>query len=143
MKTIADGGIRQVGDIVKALTIGADVVILGNMLAGTEESPGNTIIDPESGLPVKIYRGMGSKEANVGEIRGYSRLPQGVSGHVKYKGSIHEWVPLIRDGIISAFHVLNCKNIKELHEKMNKGKIRFEKRTVGSLRESNVHDLLM
>ena len=112
MKTIADGGLKQVGDIMKALTIGAHAVMLGNMLAGTEESPGETILDPESGLPVKVYRGMGSKEANTSGIRGYSRLPQGVSGHVKYKGSIHEWVPLIRDGIYSAFHALNCKNIQ-------------------------------
>jgi IMP dehydrogenase len=142
IKTIADGGIRQVGDIMKALTIGADAVMLGNMLAGTSESPGNTIIDPESGLPVKVYRGMGSKEANTNKIRGYSRLPQGISGHVKYKGSIHEWVPLIRDGILSAFHVLNCKNIEELHKKMYSDKIRFEKRTNSSVNESRPHNLI-
>ena len=141
MITIADGGLRQVGDIVKALTIGAKAMMLGNMLAGTEESPGETIINPETGLPVKIYRGMGSKEANVGGIRGYSRLPQGVSGKVEYKGSIHQWVPLIRDGLYSAFHALNCLNIRELHEKMRAGEIRFERRTIGSLQESRVHDL--
>ncbi|MCK4521504.1 MAG: IMP dehydrogenase [Nanoarchaeota archaeon] len=142
MKTIADGGLKQVGDIKKALVSGADCVMLGNMLAGTEESPGKTKIDPESGLPIKEYRGMGSKEANVGEkIRGYSKLPQGVSGNVKYKGSIHQWIPLIRDGLISAFHVLNCRNINELHEKMYSGQIRFERKTIGSIEESGVHDL--
>jgi IMP dehydrogenase len=113
MKTIADGGLRQVGDIKKALTLGAHCVMLGNMLAGTEESPGETMIDPETGLPVKVYRGMGSKEANVGGIRGYSKLPQGVSGNVRYRGSIHQWVPLIRDGLYSAFQVLNVRSIQE------------------------------
>ncbi len=140
--TIADGGMRLPGDVTKALMSGADVAMLGNMLAGTEESPGETIIDPESGLPIKVYRGMGSKEANIKSIRGYSRLPQGVSGHVQYKGSIHEWIPLIRDGIILGFHVLNCRNINELHDKMYAGEIRFERRTLGSLRESGVHDVI-
>jgi len=142
MKTIADGGIRQVGDIAKALAIGADAVMLGNMLAGTSESPGDTIIDPQSGLPVKIYRGMGSKEANTGNIRGYSKLPQGISAQVRYKGSIHEWIPLIRDGIISGFHVLNCKNIEELHNKIYSSEIRFEKRTNSSVNESRPHNLV-
>jgi IMP dehydrogenase len=141
IKTIADGGLRQVGDIAKALAIGADAVMLGNMLAGTEESPGETITDPESGLPVKIYRGMGSKEANVGGIRGYSRLPQGVSGYVKHKGSVHDWVPLIRDGLYSALHAINCKSISELHERVSSGDIRFERRTEGSIKESGVHDI--
>jgi IMP dehydrogenase len=141
MKTIADGGLRLVGDIKKALTIGADVVMLGNMLAGTEESPGETVINPKTGLPVKVYRGMGSKEAGVGAMRGYSSLPQGVSGHVDYRGSVHVWVPLIRDGLTSAFQVLNCRNIQELHEKMYAGKIRFERSTIGSLSESKAHDV--
>ena len=142
IRTIADGGIKQVGDIVKALTVGADAVMLGNMLAGTYESPGDTIIDPESGLPVKVYRGMGSKEANTGKMRDYSKLPQGISGRVRYKGSIHEWVPLIRDGIISGFHVLNCKSINKTHEKMYSGNIRFEKRTNSSVNESRPHNLV-
>lgn len=141
MLTMADGGLRQVGDIMKALTIGADLVMLGNMLAGTDESPGEVQINPDSGLPVKVYRGMGSKEANVGGIRGYSKIPQGVSGYVQCRGSVHQWVPLIRDGLISAFHVLNCENIQELHEKMYSGEIRFERRTIASLKESGVHDL--
>lgn len=141
MVIIADGGLKQTGDIYKALTIGADVSMLGNMLAGTEESPGETKIDPESGLLIKVYRGMGSKEANVGGIRGYSKLPQGVSGHVQYNGSVHEWIPLIRDGILSALQVHNCKSIKELHDKMYAGEIRFERITIGSLQESGVNIL--
>jgi len=142
MKTIADGGLREVGDIVKALTVGANAVMLGNMLAGTKEAPGEVKIDPKTGFPMKIYRGMGSKEANTTGIRGYSKLPQGVSGHVKYKGSVHQWVKLIRDGLISAFHVLNCRNIPELHKKMREGEVRFEKRTEGSIKESTIHDLI-
>jgi len=138
---IADGGLREVGDIVKALTIGADVVMLGNMLAGTEESPGETIIDPQSGLQIKVYRGMGSKEASAGKARGYSRLPQGVSSSVQYRGSVHSWIPLIKDGILSALESLNCQSIPELHKKMYSGDIRFEKRTVGSLQESRPHSL--
>jgi IMP dehydrogenase len=141
MATIGDGGLRQVGDIVKTLTIGADAVMLGYMLAGTQESPGEVEIDEGTGMPIKIYRGMGSKEANVGGIRGYSRLPQGVQGNVNYKGSVHEWIPLIRDGLISAFQVMNVSSIEELHKRMYSGEIRFERRTIASLQESGVHDI--
>ncbi|TKJ17716.1 hypothetical protein CEE44_04250 [Candidatus Woesearchaeota archaeon B3_Woes] len=141
MRTLADGGIKHVGDIVKAQSNGASIVVLGKMLAGTEESPGETIVDPESGLLVKIYRGMGSPEANVGGIRGYKKLPQGITGHVQYRGSIHKWIPLIRDGMISAYHVLNCRDINELHKKVYNGEIRFERRTIGSSQESKTNVL--
>lgn len=140
--TIADGGLREVGDIVKALSVGADCVMLGNMLAGTEEGPGEIISDPKTGMPVKVYRGMGSKEANVGGIRGYSRLPQGVSGKVKYRGSMHEWVPLIRDGLRSGFQALNAQDIEDLHAMLREGTLRFEQRSIGSMKESGVHDLI-
>ncbi|MFH1588954.1 MAG: IMP dehydrogenase [archaeon] len=140
-KTIADGGIKEVGDITKALGIGAHAVMLGNMLAGSEEGHGEVIPNPETGIPYKVYRGMGSKEANVGEIRGYSKLPQGISGRVRYKGSIHEWIPLIVDGLTSSFQVMNCKSIKDIHDKLYNNTLRFEKRTVGSIKESGVHDI--
>jgi len=143
LKILTDGGLKKVSDIVKALTIGADCVMLGYLLAGTEESPGETIIDSQSGLPIKVYRGMGSKEANVGGgLRGYSRLPQGVSGHVNYRGSVHSWIPLITDGLTSALHTLNCSSIDELHKKMYSGEIRFERRTLGSMNETGVGDLI-
>ncbi|MFC2133898.1 IMP dehydrogenase [Bacteroidota bacterium] len=141
LKNIADGGLKEVGDIFKALSIGAHAVMLGNMLAGTTECPGEVIVDPKTGLPTKMYRGMGSKEANVGGIRGYGTLPQGISGEVPYKGSIHEWVPLIRDGILSAMQVQNCKTIKQLHENLYLGKTRFERRSPGSINESKPHDI--
>ncbi|MBN2142930.1 IMP dehydrogenase [Candidatus Woesearchaeota archaeon] len=139
MRTIADGGIKEAGDIVKALAVGADAVMLGNILAGTDESPGNIKINPRTGLPYKDYRGMGSAEANVGGIRGYGKMPQGVSGKVEYKGSIHKWVPLIRDAMISGFHALNCRNIQELHLKLRSGKLRFEKRASGAFKESGIN----
>jgi len=140
MKTIADGGLRQVGDIMKALTIGADMVMLGSMLAGTDESPGEVLIDQNSGGRVKVYRGMGSAEAmGNNQQRGYGILPQGISGHVKHRGSIHTWVPLIRDGLTHALHTQNCSSIQELHKKMYSGQIRFERRTASSVAESKPH----
>lgn len=140
MKCIADGGIRQVGDIVKALSSGAYAVMLGSMLAGTEEGPGEVVPHPETGIPVKIYRGMGSKEAmGSGNIRGYHRLAQGVSDYTKYKGSIHTWIPLIRDGIISGLHTQNSLSIKDLHEKVYTGEIRFGRRSAASIAESKPH----
>jgi IMP dehydrogenase len=142
MRTIADGGIRQPGDIVKALTIGAHAVMLGNMLSGTEEGPGNAFPDPVTGVPLKDYRGMGSKEANDGR-RGYGMLPQGVSGKVLYKGSIHKLVPEIIDGVVKAFEAMDVQNIGELHELMYSGEIRFDKSTPGAMRESGVHDIIM
>jgi|SRR3989344_5819451 len=127
VSTIADGGLREVGDIFKAIAIGAHCAMLGNLLAGTEESPGEVIIDRETGLPTKVYRGMGSAEANVGSCRGYTRLPEGILARVKYRGSIHMWVPLIRDGLIHALEVQDCRNIAELHRKMYAGELRFDK----------------
>ena len=138
---VADGGIRLVGDFFKAIALGAKACMLGNMLAGTKESPGEIEIDPQSGLPMKVYRGMGSKEANVGGIRGYSRLPQGESGHVKYLGSMDDWIPLIRDGLLSAMHVQNCMTIPELQERVRSGEIRFERLAPGAMRETGIHDL--
>lgn len=142
-RTIADGGLREVGDIFKALVIGADCCMLGNLLAGTEESPGNVMIDPETGMQMKVYRGMGSKEANSGGIRGYSRLPEGVEGRVKYRGSIHEWVPRIRDGLLHAFEVMNYQTIRELHEGSLREDVRFELFTEGSRQESGVHSIYL
>lgn len=135
MKAIADGGIKNVGDILKALSVGASAVILGNMLAGTDEAPGEAKYLPESGEYVKEYRGMGSKEANTMGIRGYNKLPQGVSGYVPYKGSMDKLVSLYRDGIISGMKVLNCKNLVELHERTAKGEVRFEMNTSNGGRE--------
>mgnify|MGYP001573372217 CR=1 FL=1 len=140
---IADGGIKEAGDITKALFIGARVVMLGNLLAGSEESPGEIITDSVSGMPVKIYRGMGSAEANVrGGLRGYRKMPQGISDTVRYRGSIHEWVPLLRDAILQAFEVSNYRSIQEAHQGTYDGKTRFERRTLGSIQEMGTHSLM-
>lgn len=141
LTTVADGGIREVGDITKTITIGAHAVMLGRMLAGTAEGPGEVTMDAKGQL-VKVYRGMGSKEANIGGIRGYTKLPQGITGKVEYKGSLYEWIPLVRDGLITAFQALNCPSIAELHRRMYRGQIRFEQRTLGSMREAGVHDVI-
>jgi len=136
LKTLADGGIKQPGDISKALFLGASAVMLGKMLAGTDEAPGETQIDPSSGLLVKIYRGMGSAEANAGSMRGYTKLPEGVSGRVAYRGKLGDWIPKVMDGVRHAFEIHNFRSIDEAHEALYSRKLRFERRTEGSLRES-------
>ena len=128
LKTIADGGMKEVGHIFKALALGAHACMLGGLLAGTEEGPGEADdADPLTGSPVKKYRGMGSKEANVGGMRGYSRIPEGIPRKVIYRGSIHSWVPLIEDGLRHSFEVQNYRTISELHEALIAGKVRFER----------------
>lgn len=136
MKTMADGGIKEVGDIFKGLLLGANGgVMCGKMFAGTDEAPGEIMTD-EKGVLYKVYRGMGSAEANVGGIRGYSRIPEGVSGKVLYRGSLHKWISLLRDALLSSFESHNCKSIEELQEKMYAGEIRFKMRTYGAIQES-------
>ncbi len=143
VKVIADGGIKEPGDITKALFIGADCVMLGNLLAGTEEGPGEIKTDPSSGMPAKDYRGMGSDEAKVrGSLRGYGKMPEGVSDSVRYRGSIHGWVPLLCDAILHAFEVSNYKSINSAHQGLYAGDTRFERRTIASLQESGTHSLI-
>ena len=126
---------KNVGDIIKALILGADAVMLGNMLAGTDEAPGEPKYLPATGEYVKEYRGMGSKEANTTGIRGYTKLPQGVSGYVPYKGPLGKLIKLYRDGIITGMKVLNCKNVQELQSKAEEGILRFEKNTSNAGKE--------
>jgi len=104
---VADGGVGNVGDIVKALALGAGAAMCGKLLAGTEEGPGDMIQHPRTNEPVVVYRGMGSEAANVGKTRAYGKLAQGISSFAPYRGSIHEWVPKIRDGLLAAFHAHN------------------------------------
>lgn len=88
---------------------------------------------------MKEYRGMGSKEANTMGIRGYNKLPQGVSGVVVYKGPMRNLMNLYRDGVLSGFKVLNCKNVDGLWGKRKEGKVRFEKNTANGAKEMDAN----
>ncbi|MCD6416239.1 MAG: IMP dehydrogenase [Planctomycetes bacterium] len=143
---IADGGVKLIGHIAQALAIGASTVMLGSMLAGTDESPGEYFY--EGGVRVKRYRGMGSKEAmqargarryEAGEER--IRVAQGVSGTVVDKGSVINYVPYLLQGVKHALQDLGERTIAELHEAMASGRLRFEKRSLSSREEAGVHGL--
>ena len=109
---IADGGIRTSGDIVKALAAGADAVMVGSLLAGTKESPGDVFKD-NKGLIWKTYRGMASKDAQI-EWRGkYSSL-EGVSTRVPYRGPVGDILRELERGIRSGFSYSGARNLKEL-----------------------------
>lgn len=110
---IADGGIRTSGDIVKCLAAGADVVMLGSMLAGTDESPGDVIYIPKTGEAVKSYRGMASVEAQI-DWRGHTSSVEGVSTTVGYKGSVKDIIMSLDNGIRSGLSYSGCRSIIEL-----------------------------
>ncbi len=138
---IADGGIRYSGDIVKALAAGASGVMLGSLLAGTEESPGREIII--GGRKFKVYRGMGSVAAlQKGHSDRYGKLgrgklvPEGVEAAVPYKGKVEEVLYQLVGGMKSGMGYVGARNIAELHKKA-----RFVKITGAGLRESHPHDV--
>ena len=141
---IADGGIKQTGDIPKALAAGADAVMIGGLLAGHAESPGEKII--YEGRPYKIYRGMGSLGAMQkgsadryfqdveAEISKY--VPEGIEGRVPYKGRISETLYQLTGGLKAAMGYCGCKTVEEL--KLN---AQFVKISSAALRESHPHDV--
>ena len=138
---IADGGIKYSGDIVKALAAGANVVMLGSLLAGCEESPGETEI--YQGRSFKVYRGMGSLAAmaNGSKDRYFQEgakklVPEGVEGRVPYKGSVADSVFQLVGGIRSGMGYCGCKTIERLHEKA-----KFVQITNAGLLESHPHDI--
>ena len=133
-RIIADGGIRSSGDIVKALAAGADFVMLGSMLAGTEQSPG-FVIEDSSGTQYKLYRGMASKEAQV-HWRGKYSSNEGISTRIPYKGSVEDVMRDIKNGITSGFSYSGVRNIEELW-----GKAHFVRQTNAGLGESKTHIL--
>ncbi|MDE6228522.1 MAG: IMP dehydrogenase, partial [Muribaculaceae bacterium] len=140
---IADGGIRYSGDIVKALAAGAYSVMLGGMLAGVDETPGDTII--YNGRKYKAYRGMGSLEAmekgskdryfqgNVSDAK--KLVPEGIAARVPYKGSLYEVVYQMLGGLRSGMGYCGAKNIDALHS------AKFTRITNAGVAESHPHDV--
>jgi IMP dehydrogenase len=141
---IADGGIKYSGDLAKALAAGASVAMVGSLLAGTEESPGEVFL--YQGRSYKGYRGMGSVGAMArgsadryfqAEVRDALKLvPEGVEGQVAYKGPVGGVVHQIIGGLRAAMGYTGCKTIEEFHSKA-----RFVRITGAGLRESHVHDI--
>merc|ERR1712217_985288 len=144
---IADGGISSPGHIVKALCLGAGVAMCGSLLAGPEESPGDYFY-AESGVRLKRYRGMGSIDAmKKGSDDRYFgsgttvKVAQGVSGCVQDKGSIHQYMPYLTQGIKHGMQDLGVKSLEDLKSQLYSGTLRFELRSPAAQREGGVHDL--
>jgi IMP dehydrogenase len=143
---ISDGGIKYSGDITKALAAGADSVMIGSLFAGTEESPGETIL--YQGRTYKVYRGMGSlgamKEGSKdrygqGDVAEEAKLvPEGIEGRVPYKGSLSFNIHQLIGGLRAGMGYLGCRTIGEL-----KAKARFMRVTMAGFREGHVHDVFI
>ena len=139
---IADGGIKYSGDITKALAAGANCVMIGNLLAGTDETPGDLVL--YQGRSFKTYRGMGSVEAmkDGSKDRYYQEdlidsklVPEGIEGRVPYRGPISKVVYQLVGGVKAGMGYTGSKNLKELKS------AKFLKLTSAGLRESHVHDI--
>ncbi|MDR0826935.1 MAG: IMP dehydrogenase [Desulfovibrio sp.] len=140
---IADGGIKYSGDIVKALAMGAHSVMIGSLFAGSEESPGETIL--YQGRRYKIYRGMGSIDAmKAGSSDRYFQekskklVPEGIVGRVPYKGPVGDSLYQLVGGLRSGMGYVGAPNLKALREKTRLARI-----SPAGLRESHVHDVII
>jgi IMP dehydrogenase len=144
---IADGGVKYSGDIVKAIGAGAYVVMIGGLFAGTEESPGETVL--YQGRSYKVYRGMGSIEAmKAGSMDRYYQddvestlaklVPEGIEGRVPFRGTLSASVQQLIGGIKSGMGYVGCKTIEEL-----RNKAKFVRITSAGLKESHVHDVII
>jgi IMP dehydrogenase len=143
---IADGGIKFSGDITKALAAGGDSVMVGSLFAGTDESPGETILYQNRSY--KVYRGMGSLEAmKAGSRDRYGQesaffegklVPEGIEGMVPYKGSVEVMIPQLTGGLRAGMGYCGCRNISELQKRSC-----FLRITSFGLKESHVHDVLV
>ncbi len=140
---IADGGIKFSGDIVKALVVGAHSVMIGSLFAGTEESPGETIL--YQGRTYKIYRGMGSIDAmKEGSSDRYFQekskklVPEGIVGRVPYRGPVMEAVYQLMGGLRSGMGYVGAKNLNDLFENTT-----FCEISAAGMRESHVHDVVI
>jgi IMP dehydrogenase len=140
---IADGGIKYSGDVTKAIAAGADTVMIGSLLAGTDESPGETIL--YQGRTFKTYRGMGSMGAmSQGSSDRYSQepggklVPEGIEGRVAAKGPLSDLVYQLVGGLRSGMGYCGARTIPELQERS-----RFLRISPAGLRESHVHDVII
>ncbi|HLH18448.1 MAG TPA: IMP dehydrogenase [Bryobacteraceae bacterium] len=140
---IADGGIKFSGDITKAIAAGADSVMIGSLLAGTDESPGETIL--YQGRTFKTYRGMGSLGAmSSGQANRYEQdpnaklVPEGIEGRVASKGPLAELTYQLVGGLRSGMGYCGARNLRELQ-----AKARFLRISPAGLRESHVHDVII
>ncbi len=139
---IADGGIRYSGDIVKALAMGASSVMLGNLLAGTEEAPGETVY--YQGRAYKVYRGMGSLGAMMsrrsadryGQEKMEKFVPEGIEGRVPYRGRLSDVIYQLVGGLRAGMGYVGAKNLEELRQKA-----KFVRITWAGYKESHVHDV--
>jgi IMP dehydrogenase len=148
---IADGGIKFSGDVAKAIAAGAWSVMIGSLFAGTEESPGETIL--YQGRTYKAYRGMGSLSAMArgsaeryfqggGEGNGNGSLsklvPEGIEGMVPYKGTVHQMLPQLTGGLRSGMGLAGCATVEELRTRA-----RFVRISPAGLKESHAHDVVI
>jgi IMP dehydrogenase len=143
---IADGGIKFSGDVTKALAAGADTVMIGNLFAGTEESPGDMVL--LQGRAYKVYRGMGSLGAmEEGECqdryfrepeRDKKLVPEGIEGRVPYRGLLSENIFQLIGGVKSGMGYMGCRTLSDLREKA-----RFIRVTTAGLKESHVHNVIV
>ena len=143
VKVIADGGIRYSGDVVKALAAGADLVMLGSILAGTRESPGQSVY--YQGRRFKTYRGMGSLGAmrkgsgdRYGQNSSGKLVAEGVEGRVPYKGPLSDVIFQLMGGLRSGMGYVGAGSLEQLRRNAN-----FVRITPGGLRESHVHDIVI
>jgi IMP dehydrogenase len=152
---IGDGGIKFSGDVSKAIAAGAWSVMIGSLFAGTEESPGETIL--YQGRTYKAYRGMGSLSAMArgsaeryfqegGERSGNGNgagslaklVPEGIEGMVPYKGTVHQMLPQLTGGLRSGMGLAGCASIEELRTKAQ-----FVRISPAGLKESHAHDVVI
>ena len=142
VSVIADGGMRFSGDIAKAIALGADAVMLGSLLAGTEEAPGEIFL--QDGKPYKAYRGMGSVGAlshgftsdRYKQSKNLEIVPEGVEAQIPYKGSVLSVLYQLMGGLRSSMSYAGCRNVKEMQ-----GKCKFVQITQSGMKESHVHDV--